>query len=144
MLLIDLFRKLEHLQWGRYLNILGYDIFRDTYNTSVQDGIIPPYQVVSYWRCETGLTIKNVYCRIGRSSTLHLLMMNFHYNDEKTLIFNSTKVLFCTPGNGLAVRNISSLKLFYNFLNCYPVKFSYIYCKIVQQELPPTLISFIR
>ena len=35
---------------------------------------------------ETGLRIEKNYCGIGTSFTLHLIMMNFHYIDEKKMI----------------------------------------------------------
>ena len=37
---------------------------------------------------ETGLTIKTFYCGIGTSLTIHLVMMNFHYIDEKKIFIN--------------------------------------------------------
>ena len=65
--------------------------------SSVTDSLRGRYHTISGYdallsKKLLGLTITKFYCGIDKSFTLHLLMMNFYYVDEKKIISNHMDV----------------------------------------------------
>ena len=61
---------------GRYRTILSYKKLELVKLSVTKDGLT----------AETGLRIKKYSCGIGTLITLHLIIMNFHFIDEKKII----------------------------------------------------------